>query len=200
MPSQSAIFIGEKKMSTLKIYKETALPTTLVANAIYLVAPTAKPNYVEMYVTSNDGASVKRVIDETTIQSMIDATVSSMSTLSIVSNIAARNALNLTVNKLILVTDATGDSTVSTGAALYAYNVSTSTFVKVAEYESMDVTLTWASIQNKPSSTVAAIDDAVTKAHSHSNMTQLNKVGEDTDGNFTYSGSNPDARLRSSNW
>lgn len=187
-------------MSTLKIYKETALPTTLVANAIYLVAPTAKPNYVEMYVTSNDGASVKRVIDETTIQSMIDATVSSMSTLSIVSNIAARNALNLKVNKLILVTDATGDSTVSTGAALYAYNVSTSTFVKVAEYESMDVTLTWASIQNKPSSTVAAIDDAVTKAHTHSNMTQLNKVGEDSDGNFTYSGSNPDARLRSSNW
>jgi hypothetical protein len=38
-----------------------------------------------------------------------------------------------------MVADATGDATVAAGAALYFYNLATTTYVKVAEYESMDL-------------------------------------------------------------
>lgn len=33
-------------MSTLKIFKETALPQSLQANSLYFIAPSAKPDYV----------------------------------------------------------------------------------------------------------------------------------------------------------
>lgn len=54
-------------------------------------------------------------------------------------NIAARNALTLTKNTFVMVADATADATVDTGAALYFYNLATTSYVKVAEYESMDL-------------------------------------------------------------
>lgn len=48
-------------------------------------------------------------------------------------------------------------------------------------------TVDWANINNKPSSTVAAIDAAVTAA-THTNRTQLDKIGEDANGRPTYDG------------
>ena len=45
--------------------------------------------------------------------------------------------------------------------------------------------IAWAVITGKPSSTVANIDDAVTKRHAHANKAQLDKVGE-TGGVMTY--------------
>jgi hypothetical protein len=54
----------------------------------------------------------------------------------------------------------------------------------------MDLIVNWADIQNKPTSSVADIDDAVTKKHTHTNKTQLDKVGEDGNGYFTYNSQN----------
>lgn len=54
-------------------------------------------------------------------------------------NIAARDALTLTKNSFVMVADASADATVETGAALYFYNLATTSYVKVAEYESMDL-------------------------------------------------------------
>ena len=54
-------------------------------------------------------------------------------------DIAARDALTLTKNTFVMVADATADATVDTGAALYFYNLATTSYVKVAEYESMDL-------------------------------------------------------------
>ena len=56
-------------------------------------------------------------------------------------DIAARDALTMTKNSFVLVADATGDATVTTGAALYFYNVSDDTFMKIAEYESLDLVI-----------------------------------------------------------
>jgi hypothetical protein len=99
--------------------------------------------------------------------------------IEIVANIAARDALNgADRNQLILVTDATGDATVSSGAALYVFRNSDNTFIKVAEYESMDFSLTWAAISGKPSSAPSLIDDAVTKRHDHTNKAALDKISE----------------------
>jgi hypothetical protein len=183
----------------LKIFKETALPATLVADAIYYIAPAARPTLVEIYVTDTAGAA-RKVIDQTTIQSMIDSAVSSASELTIVADIAARNALSPTAARYCYVINATGDSTVQSGGATYLYNPSTSSWIKTSEAESLDVVLDWASIQNKPSSTVAQIDAAVAATHTHANKTQLDKISEDANGNMLYNGSLPHTGWDSTNW
>lgn len=187
-------------MATLKLYRETALPGTLEANAMYFVAPAARPDFVELYVTGNTAGAVKRIIDEAKVQAMIDAAGTGASTMEIVADIAERDALTLDANALVLVLDASADATVASGAATYAYRHSDTSWTKISEAESMDVVLQWSNISGRPSSAVADIDDAVTKRHSHSNKTELDKIGQDVSGNLTYNGSLPATGWASSNW
>jgi len=187
-------------MAAVKIYKETALPGTLQANSVYLIAPAGSPNYVEMYVTGTAGTTVKRIINEDDIQAMISASLAGLSGLDIVADITARNALTPSNGAMALVLDATGDTSVQSGAAMYVYQLATTTWIKVSEYESMDLVLEWSAIQNKPTSAVADIDDAVSKRHSHANKTQLDKVGEDGDGLLTYNGLLPKIAWDSTAW
>lgn len=173
-------------MATYKIYKETALPGTLQANSIYLIAPAAQPNYLEIYVTNNAGTAQRRIPTQADIQALIDASVGSLSGVVVVANIAERNALTLTANTQVLVIDASADSTVASGSATYIYKVDTTSFIKISEAESMDLVINWSAIVGKPSSSVAAIDDAVNKAHAHTNKTQLDKISENGDGQLVY--------------
>jgi len=187
-------------MAVVKIHKTTALPTTLEGHAVYLVAPTSKPNYVEMYVTSADGSTARRIINSDDIQAMIDAAVAGASAIEIVADIAARNALTPTNGKHVLVIDASADPTVDSGAASYVWRQATSQWIKLTEYESLDLQLTWANLSGKPTSSPSAIDAAVANSHTHANMTQLTKVGEDSNGDFTYGGQPPRARLETAGW
>lgn len=179
-----------KKMAELKVFKETALPGTLQANSVYLINPAGQSTYVEAYVTGTSASTVRRMIKESDIQAMIDTSIAGFSAVEVVSNIAARDALSLSDNAVVLVLDASADSTVNSGAATYIYRDASSSFQKIAEYESMDLTIDWSDIQNKPTSSVVDIDDAVTKKHTHTNKTQLDKVGEDGNGYFTYNSQN----------
>ena len=187
-------------MATYQVFKETTLPGTLQANSIYLVAPAAKPDYVEMYVTGSSASTVKRIINDVDVQDMIDTSVASQTQLEVVTDITARNALTPTRNMTVLVLNATGDATVASGAATYVYRLSTTSWTKISEAESMDLSITWASITGKPTSAVGDIDDAVTKRHTHANLTQLNKIGEDVNGNLTYNGALPKTAWQSTNW
>jgi hypothetical protein len=188
-------------MAEYKIWKETALPGSLEAHSIYLIAPAAKPDYVEVYVTGAAGTTVKRVIGQDDVQALIDASISGLGAgIEIVADIAARNALSPTANIQVLVLDASADATVTSGAATYVYNAGTSAWVKIAEHESMDVTLNWAGIVGRPTSSVADIDDAVAKRHTHANKTQLDKVGEDGNGKLTYNGALPVIAWNSTGW
>lgn len=187
-------------MAVVKIYKETALPGTLEANSVYLVAPAGSPNYVEMYVTGTSASTVRRIINESDIEGMITAAMSVASAMNIVADIAARNALTPSNGEMCLVLDASADATVDSGAATYVYRTATTAWVKIAEYESMDISLTWAALQNKPTSAVADIDDAVTKRHTHTNKTQLDKVGEDGSGYLTYNGALPKIAWDYTSW
>lgn len=187
-------------MATYQVFKETTLPGTLQANSIYLVAPAAKPDYVEMYVTGSSASTVKRIINDVDVQDMIDTSVASQTQLEVVTDITARNALTPTRNMTVLVLNATGDATVASGAATYVYRLSTTSWTKISEAESMDLSITWASITGKPTSAVIDIDDAVTKRHTHANLTQLNKIGEDVNGNLTYNGALPKTAWQSTNW
>lgn len=118
-------------------------------------------------------------------------------------NIAAMTAAAATVpeGQIVMVTDASADSTVTGQWAIYRKKVDTDpasldyTIVndytdntdpenpvvhtagwqKIAEKESLDVTVTWDSITGKPSSTPAAIDQAVTDDHTHSNKAVIDE-------------------------
>jgi hypothetical protein len=171
-------------MALVKFYKVSSLPAQLNANSFYYVE---NGNYAESYVTNNAGVA-KAIGNSVMINALIDtkvnAALADFNAVQIVADIAARNALasGAQRNLLVLVTNATGDTTVASGAAMYAYNETGGTWTKLTEYESMDVTISWAMIQNKPTSTVTEIDDAVAKKHTHANKTVIDKLGSDSEG------------------
>lgn len=183
-------------MPAIKIHKTTALPSTLEGHSIYLVAPAAKPNYVEMYVTNADATAVRRVITEQDVINLISAS----SGVQIVNDIAARNALTPVNGQLVYVLDATGDRTVASGAASYIWKANTSEWIKLTEFESMDAIVQWSNIRGAPTSSPSAIDTAVANSHTHANKTELDKIGEDGNGNFIYNGQPPRARLETAGW
>lgn len=190
-------------MTILTIFKETALPGLLQANAMYLIAPPSKVNYVEIYITDKSGSAARRIPTTEDIQSLIEASMGGIipgSKLEVVATITARDLLVPTSNVTVLVLDATDDPTVVSGAATYIYEMATITWHKISETESMDLVLDWANLRNKPMSSVLDIDDAVNKRHSHTNLAQLNKIGEDVEGNLLYNDLHPKAGLQSENW
>lgn len=183
----------------VKMYRETTLPGTLQPYSIYYIAPAGSPNYVEIYIT-NASAQARRVIKESDIQAMINSTIAAANELTIVADIAARNALNPTKVVYVYVQNATGDTTVASGGATYMFNPTGSVWIKISEAESLDVVLQWNNIQGKPSSSAAQIDAAVAATHTHANKTQLDKVGEDAGANFTYNGEIPYTKWETTTW
>lgn len=179
-------------MAQIQIFKTTALPAAaaLVANAIYLVGPAANATELEIYVVNNAGDATRKTLSEADVQTLIDASLSGISAVEVVADIAERDALTLTSNTMIVVQDASADSTVNAGAALYVYKSATSNFAKLAEFESLDVILQWDNIQGRPTSSVADIDSAVNQRHTHANKTELDKLGEDASQCPTYDGTN----------
>ena len=177
-------------MAQFQIFKETALPGVLVANAIYLITHATNANYLEIYVTDNAGTATRRIPTEADIQSLINASVSALSSIEVVADIASRDALAPTINTQVLVLDASADGTVTSGAATYIWDNANTSWEKISEAESLDVALNWASIIGGPASSPAAIDAAVAASHTHANITELNKVAEDGNGHMTYDGDN----------
>ena len=184
-------------MTVFKIYRETALPSPLQAAAVYLIAPPGKPDYVEMYVTNNDGSAARRIINEADVQAMIAAAVAAAGQLAVVADIHARDSIPSPKGEVYVI-DAAADGTVASGGARYLYH--NGQWIKTAETESMDLALAWAALQDKPSSPVASIDDAVAKRHTHANKTQLDKIGEDGAGNLTYGGQPVKTAWDSTGW
>lgn len=175
-------------MATINFHKVSVLPGVLAADTFYFVE---NGNTAESYLTN--GAGVAKSIGNSAminalINTQLTAALADFNVIEIVATIAARNALSTARNQMALVLDATGDATVTSGAALYAYREATLTWIKIAEYEAMDVSLTWASISGKPASAPALIDDAVAKRHAHANGAYLDKISE-TAGQMTYNGS-----------
>jgi hypothetical protein len=91
--------------------------------------------------------------------------------------------------QLVWVNDASADTTVTSGWAIYRKRVGTGIdyteltgWTKVAEAESLDVVVQWDNIQGKPSSTPAQIDQAVTDDHTHANKSALDDLADATTG------------------
>jgi hypothetical protein len=186
-------------MSQLRIERVLTLPSTLTASTMYIVK-SATAALAEMYFTDATGAEARHVINKSEIQGLINDSVAAYNAVTVLADIAARDALTPTVNTMVMVLDATGDTTVTAGAATYIFDVVGLTWHKISEFESLDVALNWASILDKPVSAVADIDDAVTKRHTHANAAQLDLIGQDVDGKLTYNGAGVDANLAVSAW
>lgn len=124
----------------LNISRVLALPGTLVANTIYLVAHSATE--LKVVAVGNTPADVRTSIVSNDVDAKISAAIGALdlsNSALYVGDIAARDALVLTKSSFVLVADASADATVDVGAALYFYNSVTAAWTKVAEYESMDV-------------------------------------------------------------
>lgn len=67
-------------MSTIKIFKEKVLPSTLIPNSIYLISKITDPTYVEIYITGKTSDIVRRIINTNDVQSMIDASIGDITT------------------------------------------------------------------------------------------------------------------------
>lgn len=181
-----------------KVFKLTAVPGTWVSNAVYFIQDATSP-FVEIYVTTSAGVP-RRQPTNSDIASMIAAAISAGSSVTVVDNIAARNALTPTTSIQVYVKNATGDATVASGGAYYLYDVATTSWIKTSEAESMDISLTWASISGKPSSSPAQIDAAVTNTHTHTNKTELDKITQNGNGNLLYDNKLPYTGWESLNW
>ena len=156
-------------MAELKAFKVTGLPGTMDAHALYFVE---NGNYCETYLT--DAAGVAKLVGNSSMITQIAGT--GQAEVMLVEDIPRRDALVLVANATVYVQDATADGTVTAGGAFYFYDNVADGFIKLAEFESMDVTLTWANIQGKPTSTVASIDQAVTDSHTHANKAALDAI------------------------
>lgn len=186
-------------MTNLAVKTVTSLPGVVDSSTLYFVRSAESP-FMDIYLTNLDGSEARHVISKTEIQSMISAGLAGLNNIVVVNNIAARDALTPSTNVMVLVLDASADSTVTTGSALYVYRFSDTSWNKVSEFESMDVDLLWANIQNKPTSTVGDIDDAVSKKHAHANSAVLALLGQDGNGQLTYNGINIGLVLATADW
>lgn len=172
----------------LTISRVLALPETLAPETMYLVKSGAQ---LTVTVTGTTGAVVASTVTMGDVNAAISSAIGSLdmsNSVEFAADIAARDAMTLTKSAFVYVQDATGDATVTAGAAMYLYNLTAETWTKVTEYESMDLVLSWANLQDKPTSTVAAIDDAVANAHIHENKAALDLIGVDENGQLTYNG------------
>lgn len=176
-------------MSTYTIHKSTAVPSgaQLAPHQIWMVTDQTDAALLSVYVTDAAGTALRHTITKSEVEAMV--TAASGSSNYLVSDIAARDAITTMVTtSKVYVQDASADATVDSGAAEYVYDGSA--WVKVSEAESMDLTINWADIVGAPSASSAAIDAAIAASHTHANLTQLGKVGEDGDGDPTYDGVN----------
>ena len=167
----------------------TAVPSSpYPAGTCYFVA--VGGDHFEMYTVTKDKQNLRRVFNESDVNKAIKKEIAAIGAVEIVATIAARDALTLTGSAVVLVTDASTDTTVAAGAATYAYQHSNKSWTKISEYESMDVALSWSNLTGKPSATPAEIDATVDAKHAHANKSQLDKIGQSADGTPQYNGAN----------
>lgn len=164
----------------------TALPVERTPSTIYFLR-SDQSDIAEIYLTNNEGTELRHLLHAGDVVSMISESLGNMANIEVVNTITDRDALNLTKNTQILVLDATGDDTVELGAATYVYRAGIGDFIKVNEFESLDVTPHWDNLVGRPASTAAQIDDAVLKSHLHLNLAILDGLSGD-DESVSYRG------------
>lgn len=191
--------MSETLSVALNIERVLALPEVLAPSTMYIVRDDNE-HHVELHFTDALGETLRHLPTRTEILDIVVKQAGDLVTTEYASDIDARNALTFVRNAMCFVADASADPTVGTGSAMYYYVASTQTWVKVSEFESLDIRLVWNAIEGRPVSAVGDIDDAVDKRHAHDNKVVLDNLGEDVDGNLLYRGRVPKAALSKAEW
>lgn len=186
-------------MSKFRIEKVNQLPNVISPSTMYIVKSLPE-GFIEIYVSNNLGNELTHVINRTEILALITSSINGINSISVKETIEERDAAVINSMSLVLVKNATGDPTVNSGAALYFYDPVTGSYTKVSEYESMDFSLDWNSLLNKPTSIVANIDDAVLKRHQHANHSLLDELSKDGNGNLLVNGNHIGVYVKTSEW
>jgi len=187
-------------MSNFLATKVLALPATLAPNTVYFVADADDADLIKVYVSTNDGLQARRVPTMTDIVASINDIVTSANSVEVTGLYADLSGVDFNVNgptKMVLVLDATGDTSVSSGAATYVNH--SGNWIKIAEHESQDLVLQWSAIQGRPTSSATAIDDAVAASHSHSNASVLELL-TDNAGVLMYDGTPVATQFGAAEW
>jgi len=175
-------------MATIAIRRVSAMPVTPLASTIYLVEG-AGANDLDIFVTNIDATVTRTTPTRAEIASLISSQVASISdNATLYADIATRDAATPTANQLALVVDATADANVDAGAATYIYDQANTTWIKISEAESLDVSVAYSDLTGAPSSSTADIDDAVAKKHDHANKAVIDGITESVGGLLTYAG------------
>lgn len=153
-------------MTALAFHKVTSLPGEPAANAFYFVE---NGTYAEAYLTDDEGTA-KAIGNSSMITAVSSAAAVSES--SVVADITARDALTPNTADLVYVVDASADSNVSSGAALYVYDGDS--WERIAEFESLDFTVGAGSI-----TATELASDAVTTAKINDGAVTTDKLGAD---------------------
>ncbi len=175
-------------MSDLKFQKVLVLPTTFTPNTIYIVGNGEVNNVAGMYVSDLTGTTVRSIVDVAFTSDLINNMLSEINSgrTFVVDTYSDLSTVDTNLYTMAMVIDATGDVSVNSGAALYVYRQTTTSWVKISETESNDLVFDWQYLQNKPNATKEEIDAAVAASHTHNNSEVLNKIGEDQEGNITF--------------
>ena len=186
-------------MSKFTIMRVTSLPSTITPSTMYILKqPTSQ--VAEVYFSNNNGSQLVSGITEQFITDKFASLLATgMGEIQIVDTINDRNRVTKNGNSLIMVIDATGDEFGSTGTVLYLYRAVNASYFRVSVFDGNQDGVSsggggaggpvwWDSILGKPSSTPVQIDDAVSKAHTHSNQAVLDRIGVTADGVLTVDG------------
>ena len=187
-------------MAYFNYFRVTELPAVTVASSIYAVKGVDSTS-VDIYIVGSDTGDVRHVITAAEVDARIAAANLAKTEMITTADINSRDSLTLTQNQLVLVLDASGDSTVTTGKAVYFYTNTDSTWTKIYEFEGMDVALRWSDLSDKPAATVSNIDIAASRGAAHTqtvsaidlltatltgNQTILAGITTDTAGNLIF--------------
>ena len=144
---------------------------TKVNNDTFTAAQTTKANKAEVFTRAEVLALLDRITSAITVKDLTE-----------------RDALT-DFTSFVWVLDATGDPDGYTGAILYRYAISDDIggWVKLASADNLTGIIHWADVLGIPTSSAAELDDAVTKAHEHSNSELLQALTL-ADGKVVYEG------------
>ena len=157
------------------IIRQTSLPGVgeAVPKALYFIR-TVQGGPVSVYITDTEGA-LHPCFDDAKTAQMIETSMAGFGEILVTANIASRNALVLTHNAIVLVEDASADTSVGPGSAFYFYMKTQNIFVLIL---AAGKGFRWSEISGGPMSTPAQIDESVSQTHTHVNKTVLDDLAD----------------------
>lgn len=163
------------------------LPGTLEPDTMYIVKAPGSTE-AKLVFTGSDASIVVGTIDRVAIEGIISQSVEAHTSVHFYATYAEMTAGALKANGLCYVADIAGDPLGGSGVGVYVYDFDNARFTKFPGGSGPSGPVAWGDLVGKPTSTPAAIDDAVAKAHAHTNKPILDNMSENAQQKLMYRG------------